>query len=418
MDSEQTKIDAIVNLSKELNQVKDIDILMEHILTMARTFAGADAGSIYLKEGNNLKFSYTQNETLQKRLPEGEKLIYKNFEIPVNKESIAGYVALTGQSLNIEDTERMDPTLPFHFNRAFDEASGYWTSCMLSIPLKTIRGNIVGVLQVINAKRGGEQNTCFYGETEKTMDIFAGMAAIALERAQMTRQMILRTIKMAEMRDPSETGPHVNRVGGFAVEIYESWAKKNGVPTEQIHSNRDTLRMAAMLHDVGKVAISDTILKKPSRLTEDEYAIMKQHTILGANLFADKSSEFDETAGEVALYHHERWDGKGYPGHVNLKKVSTGNGTSGSVRIIAGTDIPLYGRITAIADVFDALSSKRSYKQPWTEEEVLREMDASKGSSFDPELMDYFFLCLPVLRQIQERYKDEEHDGKGGIGKS
>jgi HD-GYP domain-containing protein (c-di-GMP phosphodiesterase class II) len=370
---------------------------MEHILSMARTFAGADAGSIYLREGNNLKFSYTQNETLQKRLPEGEKLIYKNFEVPINEKSIAGYVALTGQSLNIEDTETMNPTLPFHFNRTFDEAAGYWTRCMLSIPLKAIRGDILGVLQVINANRDGEQNICFYEEIERTMDIFAGMAAIALERAQMTRQMILRTIKMAEMRDPLETGPHVNRVGGFAIEIYESWARKNRVPSEQINSNRDTLRMAAMLHDVGKVAISDIILKKPGQLTEDERTIMKQHSILGANLFADKNSDFDDVAAEVALNHHERWDGKGYPGYLNREGVKS------------GTDIPLFGRITAIADVFDALSSRRCYKQPWTEEEVLREMDASKGSCFDPELIEHFFLCLPMLRQIQARYQDEEH---------
>jgi len=409
MISEQAKIDAIVNLSKDLNQVKDIDILMEHILTMARTFAIADAGSIYLKESNNLKFSYTQNETLEKRLPAGEKLIYKTFEIPINENSVAGYVALTGQSLNIDDTESMDPTLPFHFNRAFDEAAGYWTRCMLSIPLKTIRGDILGVLQVINAKREEEQNLCFYEDTEKIMDMFAGMAAIALERAQMTRQMILRTIRMAEMRDPLETGPHVNRVGGFAVEIYESWAKKKGIPKKEIDSNRDVLRMAAMLHDVGKVGISDTILKKPGRLTEDERAIMMQHSMLGANLFADNNSDFDKVAAEVALNHHERWDGKGYPGYINQNEILAESETSENTKLKSGADVPLYGRITAIADVFDALSSKRCYKQPWSDEEVLREMDAGKGSSFDPELIDHFFLCLPVLRQIQARYKDEEN---------
>jgi response regulator RpfG family c-di-GMP phosphodiesterase len=214
---------------------------------------------------------------------------------------------------------------------------------------------------------------------------------------------------MAEMRDPLETGPHVNRVGGFAVEIYESWAKAKGIPKKEIDSNRDVLRMAAMLHDVGKVAIPDAILKKPGRLTDDERAIMMQHSVLGADLFADQNSEFDEMSAEVALNHHERWDGKGYPGYISRKEVLTDGRTLENTRVKSGADIPLYGRITAIADVFDALSSKRCYKQPWSEEEVLREMDKSRGSNFDPELIDHFFLCLPVLRQIQARYKDEEH---------
>ena len=99
---------------------------------------------------------------------------------------------------------------------------------------------------------------------------FANMAAVAIERAQMTRTMILRTIKMAELRDPMETGAHVNRVASYAVVIYEAWAIKRSIAHDVIEKNRDILRMAAMLHDVGKVAISDAILKKPGRLDDAE----------------------------------------------------------------------------------------------------------------------------------------------------
>jgi len=119
---------------------------------------------------------------------------------------------------------------------------------------------------------------------------------------------------MAEMRDPKETGAHVNRVASYSIEIYERGQEKEGIDEKEIAGKRDVLRMAAMLHDVGKVAISDVILKKPAKLTEDEYSIMKQHTVLGAELFLNGHSEFDKAAMEVSLNHHERWDGKGYPG--------------------------------------------------------------------------------------------------------
>ena len=411
MLTEQQKMEALIDISMELHQVKDIDILMENILTLARNFAAADAGSIYLKEGNRLKFSYTQNETLQQRLHPGEKLIYNTFEIPIDRTSIAGYVASSGEQLHIADTENIDPALPFKFNRAFDKASGYWTQSLLTTPLKTSRGDIVGILQIINCRTAEGRKIPFPPDTERFMAVFAGMAAIALERAKMMREMILRTIRMAEMRDPKETGAHVNRVAGYAIEIYESWAKKNGVADTDINQNRDILRMAAMLHDIGKVAIADAILKKPGKLTAEEYEIMKRHTILGASLFSDKSSDFDDAAAEVALNHHNRWDGKGYPGHVdpeNGTPLPGHRGPDGHPLGKSGREIPLYGRITAIADIFDALSSRRSYKEPWTEEQCLKEIEENRGTIFDPELLDHFFQCLPSIRQIQQRYREED----------
>jgi HD-GYP domain-containing protein (c-di-GMP phosphodiesterase class II) len=410
MLSESQKIDALINISLELSRIKDLDILMEHILTGSRFFVNADAGSIYIREGNRLIFSYTQNATLQERLPPGSKLIYSTFSIPIDRNSIAGFVAAEGKVLNIPDASRMDKTLPYCFNPKFDEASGYRTRSMLTMPLQTQQGEIIGVLQIINAQDGEKKIRAFSKKDERMMLHFASMATVALERAQLMRSLILRTIRMAEMRDPKETGAHVNRVASITIEIYEKWARLRGIPQQEIDTNRDILRMAAMLHDAGKVAISDTILKKAGKLNDEEYEVMKSHTLEGARLFADKRSDFDGAAFTVSLSHHERWDGMGYPGHVD---VGTGRPLTGKADIggkalgIKGEEIPLFGRIVAIADVFDALSSRRSYKEAWDESRALGIMEEESGKQFDPELIRIFFSCLDSIRQAQQRYSDE-----------
>jgi response regulator RpfG family c-di-GMP phosphodiesterase len=393
MLTEKQKLEVLTTLGTELNQVKDLDILMEHILTEARRVVNADAGSIYIRDRDELRFTYTQNATLQKRLPSGEKLIYNIFTIPADKSSIAGYSAITGQELNIPDVYTLESTVPYRFDKRFDETAGYETHSVLAVPLKTVREDVIGVLQVINAQNEEGKIVPFSEEDAKMMVHFASMATMALERAQMTRTLILRMIRMAELR------------------IYERWARENSIPAKEIQNKRDVLRMAAMLHDVGKVAISDQILKKPARLTEEEFDIMKQHTFFGARLFIDKKSDFDEAAAEVALSHHEWWNGKGYPGHVDL--AATGPGLSFSVQQLQprgrkGDEIPLFGRIVAIADVYDALASKRAYKEAWDEADIVRTMEQGAGEQFDPALIEVFFSSLEVMRSIQQRYPDKE----------
>jgi response regulator RpfG family c-di-GMP phosphodiesterase len=272
------------------------------------------------------------------------------------------------------------------------------------------QGAVLGVMQIINARDRKGEIIPFSGTDESLINHFATSAALAVERAKMTRNIILRMISMAELRDPKETGAHVNRVGSYAVELYEAWAAKNGISSEEIERQRDTLRMAAMLHDVGKVAISDLILKKPDRLSQDEFEIMKCHTYLGAKLFKEDQSEFDALASEVALCHHEKWDGNGYPGYVNPQTGAPLPGradSEGKPLTRKGDEIPLFGRIVAVADVYDALCSRRSYKEPWDESRVLEEMESSSGTHFDPEIIESFFSRLDVLRSIAKRYPDE-----------
>ena len=280
----------------------------------------------------------------------------------------------------------------------------------MTVPLKNNRSQIIGVLQLINAQDDDDKIVSFLDEDEPLIIHFANYAANAIERAQLTRTTIMRMISMAELRDPKETGAHVNRVAAYSLELYEAYAHKKGIPDEQIDSQRDALRMAAMLHDVGKVAISDLILKKPGKFTDDEYEIMKEHTILGARLFSGARSEFDEIAEEVAMNHHERWDGRGYPGYVDIESGKPQKGhkdNKGKAKGKKEEEIPLFGRIVSIADVFDALSSKRVYKEAWDETQVLDALREGAGSQFDPELVEIFLDMTDILRSIQERYPDE-----------
>ncbi len=409
MLSEKQKLTKIINLGIELTQVKDLDVLLERILKEARMLVRADAGTIYIKEGDRLKFSYTHNNTLQKRLPPGKKLIYSTFTIPINNQTISGYVANTGRMLNIPDAYKLRSGLPYSFSKSFDERSGYRTQSMLTFPLKTNRGDSVGVLQLINGMDARGKVVPFSKKDEPLILHFANIAAAAIERAQMTRAMILRTIKMAELRDPKETGAHVNRVASYSVIIYEHWAEKRGIPHDEIEKRRDILRMSAMLHDVGKVAISDTILKKPARFTPEEYDIMKAHTYMGARLFSELYSEFDETASIVALNHHERWDGNGYPGHIDPfdgRPLPGYELPGGKPRGKKTEEIPDFGRVVAIADVYDALCSRRVYKEPWEEPKVLEELRNSSGTQFDPEMTEVFFSCLDSIHSVAERYPD------------
>tara|TARA_Y100000031_G_C8104831_1_gene330478 strand:+ start:189 stop:602 length:414 start_codon:yes stop_codon:yes gene_type:complete len=137
---------------------------------------------------------------------------------------------------------------------------------------------------------------------------------------------------------------------------------------------------------------------------------MKQHTFLGARLFSDKHSDFDESASIVALNHHERWDGKGYPGYIDLltaKPIPGYEDKNGKPRGKKGEEIPLYGRLVAIADVYDALSCRRVYKEPWDASRVLETIQQESGKQFDPDVIKAFFFKLDVIRNISERYPNE-----------
>jgi len=389
---EESKIIDILRILEEISHIKDIDTLLEQVLYEARKIVHAEAGSVFLIKGGHLSFEYVQNDFLFGSYDNSNVYSYTKKEIPVDNTSIAGYAALTKKSLIIDDVYNIDPEKPYSFNRKFDEQSNYVTQSILTVPLINNRDTVIGVFQIINAKDRKGNVLPFTSEDSFLVELFAKQAAVAIEKAVMTREIILRMVSIAELRDPQETGAHVNRVGAYSVEIYKEWARRKGIPEAFIKQNRDILRIAAMLHDVGKVAISDTILKKKGKLSSKEYEVMKFHTIYGARLFKNAASEWDDMAHEISLNHHERWDGTGYPGQISdihSDKLALRRGKKGE-------EIPIYARIVALADVFDALMSQRWYKDPWPREKVFQFIESESGKHFDPSVVESF-------RNVQDR---------------
>jgi len=397
----EDRLTSILNTIEELNHFKDVDSILDNILYQARRLSNADAGSIFIVENGALRFGYVHNDTLFKG-NEGRDALYVDFTLPIDDKSIVGYVALTRRALNIDDAYKIPPERPYAFNPEYDQRSGYITRSMLTIPLMTLHQRLVGVMQLINAKDENGRVIPFSEESRIYVPLFANNAAVAIDRGIMNRELILRMVKMAELRDPSETGAHVQRVGAYAAEIYRQWAVRHHIEAREMKRKGDVIRLAAMLHDVGKVGISDTILKKPAKLSPSEFETIKMHTIFGGRLFANQTSELDVMSKDIALNHHEKWNGKGYPGKV--EDIFSPDAKI-SKQAKSGREIPLPARIVALADVYDALCSRRSYKDSWTDEKVLSVIESESGGHFDPELVEIFFDIYDVIKAIRNKFR-------------
>lgn len=394
-------LNTILEKLEKLHHIKDIHSLINSILAETRDITNADAGSIFITENNKLKFSYVQNDTLFSNDVLCNKYIYSNREIDIDKSSLAGYVALTGNPLMIDNAYNISKNAPYSFNPYFDKISSYRTTSMLIIPLKAGENKVVGVLELINAKNEKGEIVSFSEEDKLFAMQFTYYVTVAIERAIMIRDLVYRMITLSQLRDPEETQEHVNRVGAFSIEIYQKWAENHSVSKNEIDNYKDILRIGAMLHDIGKVGISDVILKKKGPLSRDEYNIMQNHTILGAQVFMNSDSDWEKIATEITLNHHEKWDGSGYPGKIDITRDNDMKLNKGK----KGTEIPLSARIVALADVYDALFSKRTYKDPWEEDKVLFYIKEQSGKQFDPEIVDIFFGIYDTIKAIRSKWE-------------
>ena len=196
-------------------------------------------------------------------------------------------------------------------------------------------------------------------------------------------ETLLRLGKAGEYRD-EETGNHVIRMAKYSRLI----AKQLGLDEAEC----EAIELAAPMHDIGKIGIPDQILLKPGKLTAEEFAIIKQHTHIGYEILRDSPSQYLQMGAVIALGHHEKYNGSGYP------------------QALRGEEIPLVARIVAVADVYDALSSKRCYKTAWPHDEVLNILNEQSGQHFDPHCVQAFISRLEDVHTIQTRFKDEQSD--------
>ncbi|MBN1619724.1 HD domain-containing protein [candidate division WOR-3 bacterium] len=376
-----------------LSAIRDLDEFFDYILKEAREFANCDGGTLYTVHGDLLELTVSQNQTLSERAGDNAvKTNYIKVSMPISTQSIAGYVTLTGNTVNIADAYDIDKKYPFKHNKSFDEKSDYKTISILTVPLKEPSGNILGILQLINRRDNQNNITPFPDDLIDLTQSLASQAAVALRNVKYSEELkksyyetIFRLSVAAEFKD-SDTANHLKRMSHYAQMI----AKNISLPQEET----ELILHAAPMHDIGKLGIPDHILLKPGRLTDEEWEEMKKHTVYGSKILENSKNTILETSRVIALYHHEKYNGLGYP--FGLK----------------GEDIPLYARICSIADVFDALTSTRPYKKSFSSDESFKIIEDETGLSFDPELAEAFLRDKSEVLSIMNTYRESDQNLK------
>ena len=378
-----------IALSKE----QDLNQLLTLILTESRQFTSAEAGSLYVREGQQLRFSVSQNTVLEARKRAELKALKKplevvpstftGFYVSLDKSSLAGYVGVTGKVLNIPDAYKIAPGKEYKFNRSFDEKNAYRTKSMLMVPMKDASGNVVGVIQLINAHKG-KNIVPFDKHFENLVLSLASQAAIAIKNTLLTQELkeayldtIFRLSVAAEYKD-DDTAVHIHRMSRYSAILAEGL----GLSFAEVES----IRYASPMHDIGKLGVPDSILMKPGKLTPAEFKEMQNHTVFGAKILENAKAELLKVSETIALTHHEKWDGSGYP------------------RGMKGEAIPLSGRIVALADVFDALTTKRCYKPAFSLEESMKIIKEGTGRHFDPQVVLAFNNSIEKILAVKAQF--------------
>lgn len=247
--------------------------------------------------------------------------------------------------------------------------------------IQMILGSSILVLTVWVAIKVSRNVSLTMDEVEaKIEEGLAEVNALNQEIEETQKEVVFTMGSIGESRS-KETGNHVKRVAEYS----ELLARYYGLDEKEAQM----LKQASPMHDIGKVAIPDAILNKPGRFDENERSIMETHALLGYEMLKHSNRPLLKMAAIVAREHHEKWDGTGYP---HQKK---------------GEEIHIYGRITALADVFDALGSARVYKPAWDDEKIFALFKAERGKQFDPQLVDIFFEHLDAFLHVRESLKDE-----------
>ncbi|WP_139490922.1 HD domain-containing phosphohydrolase [Brevibacillus dissolubilis] len=361
---EQT-LKVIFSYAAKIASEKQLDRLLMLMADMGRELISADRCTLWILD--------QKNNELWTRVAHGVDEI----RVPAQK-GVVGYSVQNHAPVYIDDAYQ-DP----RFNQEVDRQTGYRTKSIICIPFENSEGQIMGAYQAINKRTSSgvftqkdlEYLTLAASYTGKSLE--AAMLSNEIEETQ--KEIIFSMGEIGETRS-KETGNHVKRVAEYSYLL----ARHIGMSDEEA----ELLRIVSPMHDIGKVAIPDSVLNKAGKLTDEEYDIMKRHTIIGYNLLKNSHRHIMRAAAVVAHEHHEKWNGTGYP------------------RGIAGDDIHIYARITAVADVFDALGSERVYKPAWQLDRILDFFQEESGRHFDPVLVDAFLENLDEFLMIRDSYRD------------
>jgi putative nucleotidyltransferase with HDIG domain len=379
---------ALHRIGIALSGERDLNRLLELILTEGRRLTTAEAGSVYIRRQGRLWFTVSQNAKplTRRRPPAGESAAHptgglmRSDSVPLDTKSLAGYVGLTGKLLNIRDAYHLPAGRPYRFDPGFDEQNSYRTVSVIVVPMKDTDGQLIGVLQLINARKAG-RTVPFGREAEKLVSSLASQAAVAIKNVVLAQDLmdaqldtIFRLSVAAEYKD-KETAMHLRRMSRYVAVI----AEELGLSPADV----DLVSTAALLHDIGKIGVPDSILTKTGQLTAEEMRAMQEHTTLGSRILANANAPLLRVSEIIALTHHEKWDGSGYP------------------RGLRQDEIPLEGRIVAVADVFDALTSERCYKEAFPLEEAVKTIEADSGRHFDPKVVRAFLKGIARIDQIR-----------------
>ncbi|MCF6244563.1 MAG: HD domain-containing protein [Sulfurovum sp.] len=265
------------------------------------------------------------------------------------------------------------------FNTDIDKQTGYMTKTMMVIPMKDAQGQVTGAIQVINKKDDAdftaEDLTHLNLATTYVTESIRSM--LLLQEIDATQKELINIMSMVAEKRSKETGEHIQRVAAYTKLLATLYGMDEAEAT--------LLSEASPMHDVGKIAIPDKIIQKPGSLNPQEWEVMKTHAVLGYNMLKNSKRKLLQTAAIIAHEHHERYDGTGYP------------------RGLAGEEIHIYGRIVALADVFDALNSKRVYKDAWKLDEIFLHLEKQKAKQFDPELVDLLLSNKEKFVNIQDK---------------
>ncbi|GAB1351536.1 hypothetical protein MASR1M12_02660 [Erysipelotrichia bacterium] len=347
---------ALLEVGRVVSSTLDLRELLTKIMSTATKVMRCETSTVYLvdEQTNELYFHIVSGDPNV-----GAKL--QEIRLPMGT-GLAGWCAQNNKPVIVPDTEK-DP----RFFKGADKKSGFVTRSMICVPMR-LKDRVVGVLQVLN--RTGD--IPFNDHDLETLENVANQAVSAIENARLyenIQKVYLSTIEVLataiDAKDPYTQG-HSRRVTQYSVAIAE---ELNLSPKEV-----ESIRYAGLLHDVGKIGIKDSIIRKPGRLTDEEYAIIKKHPAIGAKILRPVDFLADKIPG--VLHHHEYYDGRGYPEHLT------------------GENIPLAGRIICVADAFDAMTTNRPYRKGLTVKTAVGELQKFSGKQFDPVCVEAFMRAF------------------------